>query len=229
VTGSRLRRIFLLAALSAVVPVSAFGFEREPSAGIRVSVSQGECAVADAKIVCELEASWSGVPGAEYYTASVTSPDGSVRDFGRIEGTEEGASASLSVPYVGSGTYSVTVSAYGTPPDDEDSGPRDPQLLDRRSSAGDDATADGESDVERSASGGSEDGAPPSDDRASEGDSSDAESDPPASGSGKPAPEGDRDPAAALPECERPVAEPETAEPVADPKGEGAASCAPAA
>ena len=59
---------------------------------------------------------------------SVTSPNGSVVD----QGETSGQGSSVWVPYVGPGTYSVTVTAYGTPPGEEDDG--DPEVIARESS-----------------------------------------------------------------------------------------------
>jgi hypothetical protein len=60
------------------------------------------------------------VEGAQYYTVSVTAPDGSVTDFGSVGG----GGTTLWVPYTGNGTYTVSVSAYGV--DDEG----DPEVID---------------------------------------------------------------------------------------------------
>jgi hypothetical protein len=76
--------------------------------------------------VCKINASWNQIPGANRYTASVTRADGSVVDFGAVGA----GSASFWVPYVGNGTYTVSVSAYGTPP-----GADEPEVVARDSSA----------------------------------------------------------------------------------------------
>ena len=125
------RRLLLLIALAAIaiVPLRAFGVVGGESAGgLSVSASLGGCGVAGDGIVCEIEASFNGVEGADYYTASVTRADGSVQDVGSVGGGEGGGSASIYVPYVGAGVYSVTVSAWGTPDEGVD-GER--ELLDR--------------------------------------------------------------------------------------------------
>jgi hypothetical protein len=213
------RRIVLMAALAAVVPVSAFASADEAPSRIEVSVSQGKCGVAETRIVCELETSWSGVAGAEYYELSVTRADGSVQDFGRVEGTGEGGSASLRVPYVGSGTYSVTVSAYGAPRDEEDSGSKDPELLDRQSSPSghsDDAGDRGENVAAGSGSGGGEVEAPDRE-RSSNG-PREIGGEAPVGDSAERAPEGERAAPVTVPECEAPEAAPEqeSAGPTAD-------------
>jgi hypothetical protein len=81
-----------------------------------VSASLGGCGLAETQIVCRIDASWSSAEGADYYTVSVTRPDGSVVDLGQSTGT----SRSIYVPYVGPGSYSIEVAAWGTPPDEDD-------------------------------------------------------------------------------------------------------------
>jgi hypothetical protein len=208
VTAVSLRRILLLAGLAAVVPASAFALEGEASpAGVSVAASQGGCGISESQIICEIEARWTGVPGTEYYTVSVTGADGSVQDFGRVGGDENGGSASLWVPYVGSGTYSVMVSAYGTPPGEAGSGHE--ELLGRESSdnegGGGDGNEGGGNDVQRSASNAGED--KPADQRDSSGERSEEgpreEGPDPRQAQGpEPVPEGRGDGAVALPECE---------------------------
>jgi hypothetical protein len=127
------RRIGLLVVLAALVPVSAFaldgtGTPAGPS-GMSVSAALGGCGVASDQVYCSIDVTFSGVPGADYYTASVTRADGSVQGFGQVATGSSGGGASLWVPYVGAGTYGVRVSAYGTPPGEADDG--HPELLDR--------------------------------------------------------------------------------------------------
>ncbi len=135
---SIVRRVLLVAALAAlvVVPLRAFGVVGGDPGGLSVSASLGGCGVAGEGIVCQIDVSFTGVEDADYYTASVTRADGSVQDLGTVGSGEGGGSASVSVPYVGAGTYSVTVSAWGTP-DDEAGGKA--ELLERdRAKAGED-------------------------------------------------------------------------------------------
>jgi hypothetical protein len=144
------RRILSFATLALAVPVPALaltGGEGETPAALSVSASLDTCGVAETTIVCKIDASWGSLEGAEYYTASVTRADGSVVDYGQV-GAATGTS--LWVPYVGAGTYTVRVSAYGTPPDEEK-----PELI-----AEDTASSGGE-DVHRSD--GSRDGGPEGD------------------------------------------------------------------
>ena len=108
------RRTLLYAALALAVPLQAFALSGggTPSGALNATASLDGCGIASSAIVCQIDVSWSAVDGATGYSASVTSPDGSVVDYGSVSGT----STSVYVPYVGNGTYSVTVSAYGTPP-----------------------------------------------------------------------------------------------------------------
>lgn len=129
----RRMRIIALSLLALGVPAFAFGGEQAPSGGsLSVSASLGGCGLANAAIVCRIDASWSAFEGADYYAVSVTRADGSVVDVGQGAGT----SRSIFVPYVGPGTYSVQVSAWGTPPGEEE-----PEVLAREKSM---STADAE-------------------------------------------------------------------------------------
>lgn len=112
------RHTLLLTLLALLVPLPAFalnGGGTQPAGPVEISVSAslGDCGLAETQIVCQINASWSAVEHADYYTLSVTRSDGSVVDYGQSAGT----GTSLWVPYVGSGTYSVEVAAWGTPPD----------------------------------------------------------------------------------------------------------------
>jgi hypothetical protein len=104
-----------LLALAIPLPALALSGEQEPAAqapvALAVSTSLESCGIADTQVVCKLGVSFNSVPGATSYTASVTRADGSVVDYGAV-----GSGTSLWVPYVGAGSYSVRVSAFGTPP-----------------------------------------------------------------------------------------------------------------
>jgi hypothetical protein len=128
------RRTLLYAALALAVPLPALALSGGGgSSDLNAAASLDGCGVASSTIVCQIDVSWSAVEGASSYSASVTSPDGSVVDYGSVSGT----STSLYVPYVGNGTYSVSVSAYGTPP-----GADKPEVISRDSAdAGGSATA----------------------------------------------------------------------------------------
>lgn len=109
------RRTFLYAALALAVPLPAFALSGGAPSGsdsLTVSASLDGCGIASSNVVCKIDASWNEVAGAERYTASVASPDGAVSDYGDVTGT----GTSIWVPYVGNGTYTVTVTAWGTPP-----------------------------------------------------------------------------------------------------------------
>jgi hypothetical protein len=117
---ARNRALWLtLAAL--VLPLPAFALTGEDGAGqvetgpagLAVSSSLGSCGVIDTGVSCQINVSFNSLPNATSYTATITSPDGSVTDLGGV--SPSGTSAW--VPYVGAGTYSVAVTAYGTPLD----------------------------------------------------------------------------------------------------------------
>jgi hypothetical protein len=111
-------RVTGLALLALAVPPFALGGEEPPSGPVELSVSAslGGCGVVNAAIVCQIDAGWTPLEGADYYTVSVTRPDGSVVDAGEAAG----AGRSVFVPYVGPGTYAVEVAAWGTPPGEDD-------------------------------------------------------------------------------------------------------------
>jgi hypothetical protein len=88
-------------------PISA---DRGPAA-LEVSTSLDSCGTLGNKVVCKLDVAYNALPEADSYSATVTRADGSVVDYGGIAP----GGTSLWVPYVGSGTYSVRVTAYGSP------------------------------------------------------------------------------------------------------------------
>ena len=114
----RRRRIAGLALLALAVPPFALGGEEPPSgpAELSVSASLAGCGLVETAVVCQIDAGWSPLEGADHYTVSVTRPDGSVVDAGEVAGTGR----SVFVPYVGPGNYAVEVAAWGTPPGDDD-------------------------------------------------------------------------------------------------------------
>ena len=157
--GIRLRTA-LLALLALLVPLPALalnGDSGDPGADapveIAVSVGLGDCGLAEAQIVCELDATWSAVEEADYYTVSVTRADGSVVDYGQSTGT----AMSMWVPYVGAGSYSVQVSAWGTP-DDEDKATVIARDRAFSSSDGDATGGDGKAGMDSSAQPGAAEG-----------------------------------------------------------------------
>jgi hypothetical protein len=108
----RRRRALIYAALALAVPLPALALTGGSESGLSVSASLQRCGVGGSGVMCEIGASFGGVDGAEYYTATVTAPDGTVTDYGQVAGAGAG-STSVWVPYVGSGTYTVTVTAWG--------------------------------------------------------------------------------------------------------------------
>lgn len=117
----RLRPWYLFLVLAALlVPIQAGalkGSDGPGGAALAVSASLDHCGVGDGGIVCRLNVSWTGIEGAERYSAAVTLADGSVRDMGTIGTGPGGGFTTLWVPYAGDGTYSVTVTAWGSDPD----------------------------------------------------------------------------------------------------------------
>ena len=80
-------------------------------AALEVSTALDSCGTLADEVICKLDVSYNALPEAASYSAAVTRADGSVVDYG---GVAPGGT-SLWVPYVGSGTYSVRVTAYGAP------------------------------------------------------------------------------------------------------------------
>jgi hypothetical protein len=115
------RRAVLLTLLALAVAPAAFALDSGGSgwagaqagpATMNVSTSLGSCGLAGNQVVCQLDVSYGAVPGASSYTATVTDANGTVTDYGTVGA----GSTSLYVPYVGPGSYSVRITAYGTPP-----------------------------------------------------------------------------------------------------------------
>lgn len=97
----------LASADNAMEPTDA---ARGPAA-LEVSTALDSCGTLSDEVICKLDVSYNALPEAASYSAAVTRADGSVVDYG---GVAPGGT-SLWVPYVGSGTYSVRVTAYGAP------------------------------------------------------------------------------------------------------------------
>src|SRR5204863_1037607 len=85
------------------------------------SASLDGCGLFEQQIVCKVDVGFNQIAGADRYAASVTAPDGSVADYGDVGA----GGAGLWVPYVGDGTYTVTVQAWGKPPSPD----KQPKLL----------------------------------------------------------------------------------------------------
>src|SRR5436190_14832618 len=113
----RRKRLFLYAALALAVPVPAFALgltgQSSPAVGsLDTHASLESCGIFEQQIVCKVDVGFNQIAGADRYAASVTAPDGSVADYGDVGA----GGASVWVPYVGDGTYTVTVQAWGEPP-----------------------------------------------------------------------------------------------------------------
>lgn len=111
----------LLTLLALATPLPAMALNSDGSepvsatpapAALSVSTALDSCGIVDTQVVCKLNVSFNTIAGASSYTATVTRADGSVVDYGSVGA----GGASLWVPYVGAGGYSVRISAYGTPP-----------------------------------------------------------------------------------------------------------------
>ena len=110
--------LLTLLALAAVLPAFAISdraletVSTDPGpTALSVSASLDSCGVLSDKVVCKLDVSFNPLPNADSYSASVTSADGSVTDYGTVGA----GGTSIWVPYVGAGSYSVKITAYGAP------------------------------------------------------------------------------------------------------------------
>jgi hypothetical protein len=127
------KRILGLALIALAVPFPALaleggGVQASGSPGLTVTASLNSCGLAGSQIMCQIDAGWNSLEGADSYSVSVTSADGSVIDMGQTTGQ----GTSVWVPYAGAGTYSVSVTAWGTPPGEEEDG--SPEVIARDSS-----------------------------------------------------------------------------------------------
>jgi hypothetical protein len=109
-----LRRWLAVAGVSAVAGVAAGGASGQSVHTLSVSASVSGCEGSGGAITCEVDASFGSISGAEYYTAKVTAPGGGAQSFGRVGP----GSASLPVSWTGNGEYVVTISAWGSDPDE---------------------------------------------------------------------------------------------------------------
>ena len=128
------RRTLLLTLLALAAPLPAFAIAEGAlrdrlgpgPAAISVSTSLDSCGVLEDGVVCKLDVSFDPVDRRRRATrATVTRADGSVIDYGAVAP----GGTSLWVPYVGSGNYSVRITAYGEPESPE--GRRRPRRGDR--------------------------------------------------------------------------------------------------
>lgn len=102
----RLKRPVLLLAVAAVAVSIPAGTASGGSIAVEASV--GGCKSGTGGVVCNVNASFTGVAGADYYTASVTGPDGGRQDLGTVPA----GSASLWPRYTADGVYTVTITAW---------------------------------------------------------------------------------------------------------------------
>jgi len=95
-----------------VVGVAAIGVSipagTASGGSISVEASVGGCEPGSDAVVCQINASFTGVADADYYTASVTRPDGVTQSFGTVPA----GSASVWPSYSGDGTYTITITAW---------------------------------------------------------------------------------------------------------------------
>ena len=99
-------RAVLVAAIIAIAIALPAGTASGGS--ISVDASLGGCDRGGGGAVCRIGASFTGVAGADYYTASVTAPSGERQDFGVVPA----GTASMSAQYRGNGVYTVTITAW---------------------------------------------------------------------------------------------------------------------
>jgi hypothetical protein len=110
------RRLALPVALAAVLAL----FCALPASGagrtLSVDPSLGMCGRAGDAVWCRIDARFSGIPGADYYTASVTGPDGAASEWGSVSppAGEGSGSASIWTPANVGGSYTITVSAWSS-------------------------------------------------------------------------------------------------------------------
>lgn len=101
-------KLWLLAIAVAAVAISIPAGSAS-GGGISVEASFGGCQPGSGDgIVCNVTATFTGVRGADYYTASVIAPNGATQNFGQVPA----GSASLWPRYSGNGTYTVRITAW---------------------------------------------------------------------------------------------------------------------
>ncbi len=106
---------WLLAVVALVVPIQAIALGGGDAGGgtLTASASLGGCGVSQSGITCEIDVSWSGLEGADHYTATATLADGSVQDLGTVGAGPGGGSTAVWVPYVGNGDYGISITGWG--------------------------------------------------------------------------------------------------------------------
>jgi hypothetical protein len=101
----------LVSALATLCALPATGSAERT---LSVDASLGMCGRGGENVWCRIDASFTGIAGADYYTASVTAPDGTVSEWGSVSppAGQGSGSASIWTPANVSGNYSITVSAW---------------------------------------------------------------------------------------------------------------------
>jgi collagen type VII alpha len=134
----RRKRLLPLVALAIAVPVPAFALgigDPGPGGSLDAQASLDSCGLFENQIVCKIDASYNDVAGATSYTASISAPNGAVSDYGTVGA----GGTTFWVPYVGNGTYTVEIQAWGTPPSE---GTKPPPVAEDEAGAGDTHTGD---------------------------------------------------------------------------------------
>jgi hypothetical protein len=103
----RLARALAVAIGAAALAVPLYAGTASGGA-IAVDASLGACKPGGGGILCRIDASFSGVGGADYYTATVRGPDGAAQEFGEVPA----GSASVWARYSRDGTYTITINAW---------------------------------------------------------------------------------------------------------------------
>jgi hypothetical protein len=98
----------VLAAGVAVLAIPIFHAGTASGGSIAVQASFGGCEPSGQTYACQINASFTGVSGADYYTASVTGPDGVEQDFGTVPD----GSASVWARYSADGAYTIQINAW---------------------------------------------------------------------------------------------------------------------
>jgi hypothetical protein len=101
-----MKRGLLVAAVAAVALSIPSG--TASGGAISVRASSGGCEASGGGAVCNITASFTGVAGADYYTATVIAPNGASQSFGTVPA----GSASVWPQYRGDGVYTIRITAW---------------------------------------------------------------------------------------------------------------------
>jgi hypothetical protein len=105
--GEVMKRGVLVACVIVLAVAIPAGTASGGSISVQASVA-GCKPASDGAVACQIDASFTGVGGADHYTASVTRPDGVTQSFGTVPA----GSASVWPTYSGDGVYTVTITAW---------------------------------------------------------------------------------------------------------------------